>query len=93
MYDLRFSPTVHKKLKKLAQRDPKATELIVSKILWLTEHAEEIAHRPIKGSEFFSLHSGSYRIPYLVGKSRKLIIVDDIAQHDAAYNRIKKLKL
>jgi mRNA-degrading endonuclease RelE of RelBE toxin-antitoxin system len=93
MYDLRFSPTAQRKLKKLAQRDPHATELIARKILWLTEHAEEIAHRPIKGSEFFSLHSGSYRIPYWIDKHRKLIIVDDIGQHDAAYNRIKKLKL
>ncbi len=63
------------------------------KILWLIEHAEEIAHRPIKGSEFFSLHSGSYRLPYLIDRSQKLIVNDDIAQHDAAYDRIKKLKL
>jgi mRNA-degrading endonuclease RelE of RelBE toxin-antitoxin system len=93
MYDLRFNPTAQRKLERLAQQDPKAVRLILRKILWLVEHAEEIAHRPIKGSEFFSLHSGSYRIPYLVDKSRKLIIVDDIAQHDAAYDRIKKLKL
>jgi len=93
MYELQFSPTVHQKLKKLARQDPQSLELILRKILWLAEHAEEIAHRPIKGSEFFSLHSGSYRIPYLIDKHRKLIIVDDIAQHDAAYNRIKKLKL
>lgn len=93
MYKLQFSPTASRKLKKLAQRDPNAAELIMRKILWLSEHSEEIAHRPIKGSEFFSLHSGSYRIPYLIDKARKLVIIDDIAQHDAAYDRIKKLKL
>jgi len=76
-----------------APRPSVSLQSSLSEILWLTEHVEEIAHRPIKGSEFFSLHSGSYRIPYLIDKHRKLIIVDDVGQHDAAYNRIKKLKL
>jgi|GEM_PF-1806535 len=84
-------PVARQKLKKLARRSPKFAEAIVRKIVWLTENAGEIAHRPIKGSEFYSLHSGSYRIPYLLDKSKKLIIIDDTAKHDAPYDRIGKL--
>lgn len=91
MHEYRFSPPARQKLKKLAKHNPKAVEIIMRKILWLAENAEQIAHRPIKGSEFFSLHSGAYRIPYLLDRAQKLIIIADIAQHDAAYDRIKKL--
>ena len=91
MYSYEFAPTARQKLKKLARRGPKFAEAIVRKLVWLTENAEEIAHRPIKGSEFYSLHSGPYRIPYLLDKSKKLIIIDDIAKHDAAYDRISRL--
>jgi mRNA-degrading endonuclease RelE of RelBE toxin-antitoxin system len=61
------------------------------KIKWLAEHADEIAHQPIKGSPFFSLHSGSFRIPYLLDANNRRIIIDDIARHDAAYDRINRL--
>jgi mRNA-degrading endonuclease RelE of RelBE toxin-antitoxin system len=91
MYKYEFAPTATHKLRKLARRSPKSAEAIVRKIAWLAENAEEVAHRPIKGSEFYSLHSGSYRIPYLLDKSKKLIVIDDIAKHDAAYDRINKL--
>jgi mRNA-degrading endonuclease RelE of RelBE toxin-antitoxin system len=91
MYRYEFTPVAKRKLRKLARRNPKFAEAIVSKIVWLAENAEEIAHRPIKWSEFYSLHSGSYRIPYLLDKSKELIIIDDIAKHDAAYDRINKL--
>jgi mRNA-degrading endonuclease RelE of RelBE toxin-antitoxin system len=91
MYRYEFTPVARRKLRKLARRNPQFAEAIVSKIVWLAENAEEIGHRPIKGSEFYSLHSGSYRIPYLLDKSKKLIIIDDIAKHDAAYDRIDKL--
>lgn len=91
MYEYRFSPTARQKLRKLTKHNPKVVETIMRKILWLAENAEKIAHRPIKGSEFFSLHSGTYRIPYLLDKVQKLIVIDDIAQHDAAYDRIKRL--
>lgn len=91
MYRYEFTRVARQKLKKLARRSPKFAEAIVRKIVWLTENAGEIAHRPIKGSEFYSLHSGSYGIPYLLDKSKKLIIIDDIAKHDAAYDRISKL--
>jgi mRNA-degrading endonuclease RelE of RelBE toxin-antitoxin system len=86
-----FPRDLKQKLRKLARRNPKFAEAIVSKIVWLAENADEIGHRPIKGREFYSLHSGPYRIPYLLDKSGELIIIDDIAKHDAAYDRIDKL--
>ena len=67
------------------------TQAIIHKIEWLAEHAEDIAHQPIKGSPFFSLHSGPFRIPYLLDAANQRVIVDDIAQHDTAYDRINKL--
>jgi mRNA-degrading endonuclease RelE of RelBE toxin-antitoxin system len=90
-YRYEFTPKARVALRKLARRDPKATKSIVRKIEWLAEHADDIAHRPIKGSSFFSLHSGSFRIPYLLDVADRRIIVEDVAQHDAAYDRINKL--
>ena len=91
MHKYEFAPIAAHKLRKLARHSPKLAEAIVRKIVWLADNAEDIAHRPIKGSEFYSLHSGSYRIPYVLDKSEKLIIIDDIAKHDAAYDRINNL--
>jgi len=91
MYRYEFTPKARVALRKLARKAPKAAKAIVRKIEWLAEHADDVAHRPIKGSPFFSLHSGSFRIPYLLDTANRLIIIDDIAQHDAAYDRINKL--
>lgn len=91
MYRYEFTPKARVALRKLARKNPKAAKSIVRKIEWLTEHADKVAHRPIKGSPFFSLHSGPFRIPYLLDTADRRIIVDDIAQHDAAYDRINKL--
>ena len=91
MYRYKFSPMAKQRVKRLAKRNPKLVEAIMRKIKWLAEHADDIAHQPIKGSPFFSLHSGSLRIPYLLNKSEKSIIILDIAQHDSAYDRIKRL--
>jgi len=91
MYRYKFNPVARQKLRKLARHNPKLVEAIMRKIMWLAENAEDIAHRPIKGSAFYSLHSGPYRIPYLLDKGEKLIIIDDIAKHDAAYDRISRL--
>ncbi len=90
MYHYELSPHANERLAKLARRDPRVVETIMRTIRWLAEHAEEIAHQPIEGSPFFSLHSGPFRIPYLLDKTQKRIIVDDIARHDPAYDRINK---
>jgi len=90
-YHYEFTPTAQSKLKKLSRHNPRLVEMIMRKIIWLAEHAEEIAHRAIRGSPFYSLHSGPYRIPYLLDKRRQRIIIDDIAQHDPAYDRIRRI--
>jgi mRNA-degrading endonuclease RelE of RelBE toxin-antitoxin system len=92
MYRYQFSPKARQRVKKLAKRNPRLVEAVMRKIKWLAEHADDIAHQPIKGSKFFSLHSGALRIPYLLDKSKNLIIILDIAQHDSAYDRIKRLQ-
>jgi len=75
----------------LARKDPRAAQRIARKIRWLAENADDIAHQPIEGSSFFSLHSGSLRIPYLLFPNEQTLIIDDVAQHDKAYKRINKL--
>ncbi len=91
MYRYQLHPQAQRKLKRLARRSPKLAAMIMRKITWLAENADSIAHQPIKGSLFFSLHSGSYRIPYLLDKQEQKIVIVDIAQHDAAYDRINEL--
>jgi len=91
MYRYEFTPKARVALRKLARKNPKAAKSIIRKIEWLAEHADDVAHRSIKGSPFFSLHSGPFRIPYLLDTANQRIIIDDIAQHDAAYGRINKL--
>lgn len=90
-YEYAFTPQAQVALRKLARKNPQVVQAIIHKIQWLAEHADEVAHQPIKGSPFFSLHYASFRIPYLVDATSRRIIIDDIAQHDAAYNRINKL--
>ncbi|MBU0493396.1 MAG: type II toxin-antitoxin system RelE/ParE family toxin [Chloroflexi bacterium] len=90
MYQYEFTPKARTALRKMARKNPTATEAILRKIMWLAEHADDVAHRPIKGSPFFSLHSGPFRIPYLLDAANRRIIIDDIARHDAAYDRIQQ---
>ena len=90
-YDYSFTPQAQIALRKLVRKNPKAAQAIARKIEWLVEYADEIAHQPIKNSSFFSLHSGPFRIPYLLDAANRQIVIDDIAQHDAAYDHINKL--
>lgn len=90
MYRYDLSPSAGEKLAKLARRNPRLARTIGRKICWLAEHADEIAHQSIKGSEFFSLHVASMRIPYLLDKTRRHILIDDIDYHDPAYDRINR---
>ncbi len=90
-YRYEFTSQARRALHKLARKNPKAAQAIIHKIEWLAEHTDEIAHQPIKGSPFFSLHSGSFRIPYLLDANSRRIIIDDIAQHDITYDRINRL--
>jgi mRNA-degrading endonuclease RelE of RelBE toxin-antitoxin system len=92
MYRYRLTPKAADKLKSIARKNPRSAKMILNKILWLVEHAQDIAHRPIKGSPFFSLHSGSFGIPFLPDLELIAFIIDDIAQHDPTYDRINRLE-
>jgi mRNA-degrading endonuclease RelE of RelBE toxin-antitoxin system len=92
MYEYVLTPKAVAQLKKLARRNPQLVAAIMRKIQWLAAHAEEIEHQPLAGTPFFSLHSASYRIPYLLDKAQQRVVIADIAQHDTAYNRVNRLK-
>ena len=91
MHRIEYTPKAQAALRQLARKNPQATTQIARKIRWLVENADNVAHQPIEGSPFFSLHSGSFRIPYLLLHEKQTIIIDDIAQHDKTYRRINKL--
>jgi len=90
MYRIEYTPKAQAALRLLAHKNPQTASQITRKIRWLAENADDIAHQPIEGSPFFSLHSGSFRIPYLLIPGKQLVIIDDIAHHDRAYRRINK---
>lgn len=92
MYEYELTRKASEQLKRLARRNPQFAAAIIRKIKWLAEQAEDIEHQPLAGTPFFSLHSASYRIPYLLQKQQHRIIIDDIAQHDDAYHRVNRLK-
>jgi mRNA-degrading endonuclease RelE of RelBE toxin-antitoxin system len=92
MYRYEFTPLANERLDKMARRNPQQAKAILRKIMWLAEHADEIAHQPIEGSPYFSLHSGSYRIPYRLDPANRVIRIEDIARHDPAYDRINRLR-
>jgi mRNA-degrading endonuclease RelE of RelBE toxin-antitoxin system len=92
MYEYVLTQKASAQLKKLARRNPQLATALIRKIQWLATHADDIEHQPLVGTPFFSLHSASYRIPYLLDKAQQRIVIDDIAQHDAAYNRVNRLK-
>jgi mRNA-degrading endonuclease RelE of RelBE toxin-antitoxin system len=54
MYRYEFTPLANERLDKMARRNPQQAKAILRKIMWLAEHADEIAHQPIKGSPYFS---------------------------------------
>jgi len=92
-YEVQFSPRAGENLNRLKKRSPKAFKMVMKKIEWLAANVEVIIHKPIKGSPFFSLHCGPFRIPYLVDVEKRVIWIEDVAQHDLAYERINRLRL
>jgi len=63
MYRYEFTPKARVALRKLVHKNPRAAKAIVRKIEWLAEHADEVAHRPIKGSLLFSLPVARFVFP------------------------------
>jgi mRNA-degrading endonuclease RelE of RelBE toxin-antitoxin system len=88
VYRLKFTDKAVESLSRISSEDVKK---IKKKILWLVQNGDKIQHQRIKGSQLFSLHSGKYRIPYLVDKQSQVIIIDDVGKHDEVYDKINKL--
>ena len=87
MYEIILTDRATNQLRKL----PKDTaHRIAAKINWLAQHAETVSHERLGGHREYSLHSGPYRIPYSLDHMKRLVIIEDIDQHDAAYRRLHR---
>ena len=90
MFEVEWRERARRNLAKLARRNPEIAQDIYEKVHWLAENAERVAHERLHGHTESSLHSGQYRIPYLVDRANQRIIVEDVDKHDAAYRSLKR---
>jgi len=70
-----FAPLAQENLDRIVQRNPELAAKIIHKIEWLVANAERVAHQRVKGSPYFSLHSGSYRIIYALDAVQRHILI------------------
>jgi mRNA-degrading endonuclease RelE of RelBE toxin-antitoxin system len=89
-FRLEFRSKARRRLAKLAKRNPQIAKDIYAKIMWLTENAEDIDHKRLRGRREYSLHCGQYRIPYLLNRANRVVCIEDIGKHDEAYRRLRK---
>ncbi len=86
-YRIVASDKVRRRLAKLPRH---IAQDIVEKICWLAENAEEIKHERLSGRKEYSLHSGQYRIPYLLDRENELVTIVDVGKHDKVYRRLQR---
>lgn len=75
--------------KDLAGIDKKQRRLIVEKIFWIAENAEELSHKRLKGKKWAGLSkhpSGDYRIIYKVDHNERLIVVNTVGHRSSVYD-------
>ncbi len=77
-------------LRQLEDLPPDIAQDILNKIEWLRANAEVIRHERLSGGPEFNLHSGQYRIPYLLNRRQRRIEILDVDKHDAAYRRLRR---
>lgn len=77
-------------LRQLEDLPADITKDILDKIEWLRANAETLRHERLSGGPEFSLHSGQYRVPYLLDKRRRRIEILDVDKHNAAYRRLRR---
>lgn len=92
MFGVEWSERARRQLTKLARRNPEIAQDIYEKVHWLAENVEDIDHEQLKGRAESSLHSGQYRIPYLLDRAKQMIVIEDIDKHDVAYRKLKRRK-
>lgn len=90
MLSLEFSENAQRQLVKIARRDKQTARDIKEKIQWLGANFERIEHEKMHGHPEFSLHSGQYRILYIISRKEQLIRIQDIDKHDAAYRKLRR---
>jgi mRNA-degrading endonuclease RelE of RelBE toxin-antitoxin system len=85
-WEVIISPTA---LRRLEHLPTKIAQDIIDKIEWLCSEVNEIKHSRLKGGDEFSLHSGQYRIIYLLNRLQQSINILDIGKHDEVYKRLQ----
>ena len=88
-FQIKWNDRALRQLEKLSRRNPEIAQDIFKKVEWLAANADNIDHERLKGRVESSLHSGQYRIPYRVDRVKRLILVEDVDKHDAAYRKLK----
>jgi mRNA-degrading endonuclease RelE of RelBE toxin-antitoxin system len=92
MYEYHLTSLAEENLDRVVQHNPELAAKIIRKIEWLAQNAEQIAHQRIKGSPYFSLHSGAYRIAYALDSTNRVVQIFSVGQHDLTYRRVNRLK-
>ncbi len=90
MFTLDISRNAQRQLFKIARKNPSIAKGIKEKIQWLGANAENIKHEKMHGHNEHSLHSGQYRVLYVLDGESKRIVVEDVDKHDAAYRSLKR---
>ncbi len=90
MFRIEWSHRALRQLDKLSRRNPEIAKDIFEKVEWLARNAQDIDHEQLLGRNESSLHSGQYRIPYLLDRANQRIVIEDIDKHDAAYRKLKR---
>jgi mRNA-degrading endonuclease RelE of RelBE toxin-antitoxin system len=76
-------------LRRLEHLPREIAQNIIDKIEWLCSDVNAIKHSRLKGGNEFSLHSGQYRIIYLLDHPHQRIDILDIGKHDETYKRLQ----
>ena len=84
MYRVQFAQEAERDLQRL---DPQVRMRILTRLDWLSEHAEQVQHRPLTGplAGLFKLRLGDFRILYDVFNNDRIIFVHAIGHRRDIY--------
>ncbi len=84
MYQLNFTPTALKSLKKI---DKSIANRILDKIEWISNNIDQVTPISLKGeySEFYKLRIGNYRVIYDVDFNKLEIIIHFVGHRSEIY--------
>jgi len=85
IYRVEYLSTVIDEVRHIGKRD---LEAVKSRIVWLSEHVENISHQPLHGKEFrtkFKLRVGDYRVIYSIDRKRNVILIELIGHRSKIY--------